>query len=72
VMVTIDAAGVPRGELLSAPHNGTNAHEVVRVRAEHPGEPECVRDGRVLGVIGPFRCKLWLNRHSIAVFLVRC
>lgn len=56
-LVTFDSAGRPRGELLSAAHNGSNPREVNRVRAEHPGEPEAVRDGRVLGVIGPFRCK---------------
>ncbi|KAG8217172.1 phosphatase 2C-like domain-containing protein [Butyriboletus roseoflavus] len=43
-------------EILTTSHNGTNKCEVARVESEHPGEPECVVDGRVLGTIAPFRC----------------
>ncbi|KAG6375879.1 phosphatase 2C-like domain-containing protein [Boletus reticuloceps] len=43
-------------EILTTSHNGTNEHEVQRVKSEHPGESECVDDDRVLGAIAPFRC----------------
>lgn len=43
-------------EVLTTNHNGANKCEVERVKREHPGEPECVVDGRVLGAIAPFRC----------------
>jgi pyruvate dehydrogenase phosphatase len=43
-------------EVLTTSHNGANNCEVQRVRNEHPGEPGCVIDGRVLGAIAPFRC----------------
>ncbi|KAH0830229.1 phosphatase 2C-like domain-containing protein [Lanmaoa asiatica] len=43
-------------EILTTSHNGTNKCEVQRVKNEHPGEPDCVVDGRVLGAIAPFRC----------------
>ncbi|EPQ50570.1 protein serine/threonine phosphatase 2C [Gloeophyllum trabeum ATCC 11539] len=49
-------AGTWETELLTEVHNGDNEKEVARVRREHPGEPECVVDGRVLGAIAPFRC----------------
>lgn len=43
-------------EVLTTSHNGANKREVQRVKNEHPGEPECVVDDRVLGAIAPFRC----------------
>ncbi|KAI0042841.1 protein serine/threonine phosphatase 2C [Auriscalpium vulgare] len=43
-------------EILNDIHNGDNESEVRRVRREHPGEPDAVLDGRVLGTIAPFRC----------------
>ncbi|KAG1725857.1 phosphatase 2C-like domain-containing protein [Suillus lakei] len=43
-------------EVLTRFHNGENPLEVQRVMNEHPGEPECILDGRVLGAIAPFRC----------------
>ncbi|KAG1899987.1 phosphatase 2C-like domain-containing protein [Suillus fuscotomentosus] len=43
-------------EVLTRSHNGENPLEVQRVINEHPGEPECILDGRVLGAIAPFRC----------------
>lgn len=44
-------------EILTRVHNAENDQEVERVRREHPGETECVLDGRVLGAIAPFRCR---------------
>jgi hypothetical protein len=43
--------------VLTRVHNGTCSAEIARVVREHPGEAECVSDGRVLGVMAPFRCK---------------
>lgn len=43
-------------ERLTREQNGGNDEEIARVRAEHPGEPECVVDRRVLGALAPFRC----------------
>ncbi|TFK64337.1 protein serine/threonine phosphatase 2C [Pluteus cervinus] len=43
-------------EMLTTNHNGDNDAEVERVRLQHPGEPECVIDRRVLGALAPFRC----------------
>jgi pyruvate dehydrogenase phosphatase len=57
VFVTLGADGrLARHEVLNVLHNGTNAAEVARVRHDHPGEPESVLHGRVLGTIAPFRC----------------
>ncbi|KAI9462526.1 protein serine/threonine phosphatase 2C [Russula earlei] len=57
VLVTPDADGrLPRHEVLNVLHNGSNAAEIARVRRDHPGEPESVLNGRVLGTIAPFRC----------------
>ncbi|KAF8913368.1 phosphatase 2C-like domain-containing protein [Mucidula mucida] len=42
--------------ILTTEHNGYNAEEIERVRRQHPNEPECVVDGRVLGALAPFRC----------------
>ncbi|KAJ7585675.1 phosphatase 2C-like domain-containing protein [Mycena floridula] len=43
-------------EVLTTEHNGSNQDELDRVRNEHPGEPECVYDSRVLGALAPTRC----------------
>ncbi|KAK7438405.1 hypothetical protein VKT23_018018 [Stygiomarasmius scandens] len=42
--------------LLTTDHNGNNDTEIERVRRQHPNEPECVIDRRVLGALAPFRC----------------
>ncbi|KAG7086404.1 hypothetical protein E1B28_002359 [Marasmius oreades] len=41
--------------VLTRDHNGDNDAEVERVRQEHPDEPDCVIDRRVLGALAPFR-----------------
>ena len=48
-------------EVLTRLHNGENPLEVKRVMNEHPGEPECILEGRVLGAIAPFRCTSHFN-----------
>ncbi|CDO95451.1 unnamed protein product [Kluyveromyces dobzhanskii CBS 2104] len=40
---------------LSTDQTGDNAQEVERIRQEHPDEPNCVRQGRVLGSLQPSR-----------------
>ncbi|KAJ7491082.1 phosphatase 2C-like domain-containing protein [Mycena latifolia] len=42
-------------EFITSEHNGDNDAEIERVRREHPGEPECVVNRRVLGALAPFR-----------------
>ncbi|KAF7294567.1 Mitochondrial type 2c protein [Mycena indigotica] len=42
-------------EFITAEHNGANDAEIARVHREHPGEPECVVDRRVLGALAPTR-----------------
>ncbi|KAI5987484.1 phosphatase 2C-like domain-containing protein [Pisolithus albus] len=56
VMVSETAPQVWSYEVLTRVHNGQNNREVERVKREHPGEPDCIIDGRVLGAIAPFRC----------------
>ena len=46
-----------KSELLTANHNCDNDAEISRVISEHPGEPECILDRRVLGALAPTRCK---------------
>ncbi|KAF9234505.1 phosphatase 2C-like domain-containing protein [Melanogaster broomeanus] len=65
-------------EILTTVHNGENVREIERVKREHPGEPECVVDSRVLGAIAPFRyesytiCTLVVTAlHHWEEFLVR-
>ncbi|KAF8626287.1 hypothetical protein AX15_004958 [Amanita polypyramis BW_CC] len=43
-------------QVLTVNHNGDNDAEIDRVRRQHPNEPECVFDRRVLGALAPFRC----------------
>lgn len=48
---------------VTAPHDGNNRSEVMRIRNQHPGEPECLLDNRIVGFLGPTRCE------PICVFL---
>ncbi|GLB37218.1 putative protein serine threonine phosphatase 2C [Lyophyllum shimeji] len=52
---TRQADGRWETSVLSSYHNGANARERERVMSEHPGELECVIDGRVLGAIAVTR-----------------
>lgn len=40
---------------LSTDQTGDNPEEVQRIRSEHPGEPNAIRNGRVLGSLQPSR-----------------
>jgi pyruvate dehydrogenase phosphatase len=45
---------------VTTPHDGNNRSEALRIRNQHPGEPECLQDNRILGFLGPTRCKQFL------------
>ncbi|KAK2467775.1 hypothetical protein APHAL10511_000070 [Amanita phalloides] len=49
------ANGTLQSMLLSSFHNGQNPSEANRIREEHPGEGECILDGRILGAIAVTR-----------------
>ncbi|KAL8692125.1 MAG: hypothetical protein Q9218_002793 [Villophora microphyllina] len=56
---------------LSKDHTGYNEDEVARLKAEHPGEPNMIRDGRLLGLavtraFGDLRWKLSAHLQSLA------
>lgn len=55
VLATRGSDGHWASELLTTCHNGSNPAEIQRVLAEHPGEPECIGKGRILGALAPFR-----------------
>ena len=57
VLVTPNGPLRWKSELLTANHNCDNDAEISRVISEHPGEPECILDRRVLGALAPTRCK---------------
>ncbi|KAH7911900.1 phosphatase 2C-like domain-containing protein [Hygrophoropsis aurantiaca] len=56
IMVSETCPNMWAVDVLTGVHNGDSISEVERVNREHPGESECVIDGRVLGAIAPFRC----------------
>ncbi|THH11555.1 hypothetical protein EW145_g585 [Phellinidium pouzarii] len=56
VLASCSSSGEWVGELLTEAHNGTNLREIERVKREHPNEPDCIKNGRILGTIAPFRC----------------
>ncbi|KAF7353804.1 Mitochondrial type 2c protein [Mycena venus] len=55
VLVSPTAAGDWDVEFITTEHNGDNDAEIERVYREHPGEPECVVNRRVLGALAPTR-----------------
>ena len=52
-------------EVLTVIHNGDNDAELARVHKDHPGEPECIVDRRVLGALAPTRCESFLQVFSV-------
>ncbi|KAG2340530.1 protein serine/threonine phosphatase 2C [Suillus weaverae] len=44
-----DASSQWNASILSDNHNGNNPAEADRIKQQHPGEPECIFDDRVLG-----------------------
>ncbi|KAI0317398.1 protein serine/threonine phosphatase 2C [Amylostereum chailletii] len=56
VLVSSTPDGRWHSEVVTNIHNGENKAEIRRVQREHPREPECILNGRVLGTIAPFRC----------------
>lgn len=55
--------GQMKGTLLTQKHSGMNPLERRRIRTEHPGEPDCMRGGRVLGAITVTR-GMFALRHA--------
>lgn len=55
VLSTQDSSGSWVSVILSSDHNGMNSVEAARIRKEHPGEHQCVWNGRVLGAIAVTR-----------------
>jgi len=45
-----NAAGEWQAHALSVDQTGYNEDEVSRIRREHPGEPDVIKDGRLLGL----------------------
>jgi len=55
VLASRTHAGGWSATFVTAPHDGNNRSEVMRVRNQHPGEPECLEDNRIIGLLGPTR-----------------
>lgn len=60
-------AGGWSATFVTAPHDGNNRSEVLRIRNQHPGEPECLQDNRIVGFLGPTRSlgDTWLKLPPI-------
>lgn len=58
--------------MLTRNHNGDNDAEVERVQGQHPGEPECVKDRRVLGALAPFRCECFCGLAPLPKKITDC
>jgi pyruvate dehydrogenase phosphatase len=57
VLASRTQAGGWSSTFVTTPHDGNNRSEVLRIRNQHPGEPECLEDNRVVGFLGPTRCE---------------
>ncbi|KAJ6558594.1 phosphatase 2C-like domain-containing protein [Mycena vulgaris] len=59
--------GAWTGTLINHLHAGHDHREAQRIRAEHPREPDCVKNGRVLGFLEPTRAigDMWLKLPSL-------
>ncbi|KAF8813609.1 protein serine/threonine phosphatase 2C [Phlegmacium glaucopus] len=55
VLGTKEPSGEWSSKVLSFSHNGENPAEANKVREQHPGEPQCMYDNRVLGAIAVTR-----------------
>lgn len=58
-------------EFLTTEHNGDNDAEIDRVYREHPGEPECVVNRRVLGALAPTRGMVFLRLSRCTTLTAR-
>jgi len=52
---------------VTVPHDGNNPSEVRRIQNQHPGEPDCMKDNRIVGFLGPTRSlgDTWLKLPPI-------
>lgn len=57
VLASRTHTGAWSATFVTAPHDGNNRSEVLRIRNQHPGEPECLEDNRIVGFLGPTRCE---------------
>ncbi|KAH9855204.1 protein serine/threonine phosphatase 2C [Lenzites betulinus] len=62
-----DTAGNWRGTVVNSIHNGSNPGELERIRTEHPDEPDCTWNNRVLGFLAPTRAigDAWLKLPAV-------
>ena len=56
ILVSPQSPGEYSVEVLTTLHNGTNESELTLLRSQHPNEPECIVEHRVLGALAPTRC----------------
>jgi pyruvate dehydrogenase phosphatase len=61
-------SGQWQSTILSSFHNGEDPAEADKIKREHPNEPECFFDERVLGAIAVTRCML-LHISFITILL---
>lgn len=66
--------GTWEAKALSFDHTGYNKNEVARLRREHPGEPDMIRNGRLLGiaVTRAFGCLRWVIRIYVNSLIDIC
>ncbi|SCW02051.1 LAFE_0E13080g1_1 [Lachancea fermentati] len=55
LLASVDENGQWTVQSLSIDQTGDNPEEVDRIRSEHPGEPNVIRNGRILGSLQPSR-----------------
>ena len=72
VLASRTHAGGWSSTFVTAPHDGNNLSEVQRIRNQHPGEPECLEDNRVVGFLGPTRCKHLFFSFSCFFYMFLC
>ncbi|KAJ7502748.1 phosphatase 2C-like domain-containing protein [Mycena galericulata] len=60
-------SGAWTGSLINQLHAGHDPREAQRIRAGHPREPDCVKNGRILGFLEPTRAlgDIWLKLPSL-------
>ena len=57
--------------LVTVPHDCENPSEVLRIRNQHPGELECVKDNRIVGFLGPTRCEHYVGGGAFEYFRIQ-
>lgn len=65
VLGTQEPSGEWSAKVLSFSHNGDETAEANKMREQHPGEPQCIKDNRVLGAIAVTRGQLIAPQMTI-------